>query len=84
MERTMMNECYSCQHMRKVPGNAHIACANPDPEMTGHRHGIKNGWFIYPMLFDPTWKTAKCNNFQSKESAKTVVSEPVSVAGESK
>jgi hypothetical protein len=36
---------------------------NPDKEMTGDPHGIKKGWFFYPLLFDPTWKTKKCSNF---------------------
>ena len=63
-ERTIMNECYLCAHMRSVPGNAHIQCVKPDPDMQGHRHGIKRGWFIYPSLFDPRWKTRMCNNYE--------------------
>ena len=66
-DRDMTKECYSCKHKRNVPGNAHILCANPDPEMTGDPHGIKNGWFIYPILFDPCWKTKMCSNFEEKE-----------------
>lgn len=65
-KRTMMNECYDCIHKRSVPGNAHIRCAKPDKQMTGDSHGIRNGWFIYPLLFDPTWKTKDCNNFEKK------------------
>ena len=45
-------ECYDCIYKQNVPGNAHIMCNNPDPDMTGNPHGIKNGWFIYPELFD--------------------------------
>jgi len=63
-ERTMSNECYSCKNRREVSGNAHIRCANPDPNMTGHQLGISKGWFIYPSLFDPTWKTKMCNNYE--------------------
>ena len=65
-EKQMMTECYTCQHKRSVPGNCHIKCAEPDPDMTGNDHGIANGWFIYPMLFDPTWKTKLCANFNAK------------------
>lgn len=65
-ELTMKNECYSCKHKRLVPGDAHIECAFPDPKMTGNEHGIKHGWFMYPILFDPVWKTKKCNNFEFK------------------
>jgi len=62
----MMDECYECVHRRSVPGNAHIECANRDPLMTGNKHGKKNGWFFYPLLFDPVWKTKLCSNFEEK------------------
>lgn len=65
-ERTMHNECWSCEHKMEVPGSAHIQCAKPDPEMTGDPHGIRNGWFFYPLLFDPVWKTRLCANFKEK------------------
>ncbi len=64
--RNVINECYDCAYKRTVPGNAHIECVKPDPEMTGNPRGIKNGWFIYPILFDPTWKTKMCTNFKKK------------------
>lgn len=69
MGLNVMNECYLCIHSRNVPGNTHIACAKPDPQMTGDPHGIRNGWFIYPLLFDPVWKTKMCSNFQAKAAA---------------
>ena len=64
----MYNECWTCKHKRTVPGNCHIACANPDPKMTGEAHAIRQGWFMYPVLFDPTWKTKWCDNREEKES----------------
>ncbi len=79
-ERTKMNECWDCVNKREVPGNYHIQCVKPDADMVGNKHGIKNGWFMYPWLFDPTWKENLCNNYESK----AVVSESISVAGESK
>lgn len=66
MSDYVKNECYKCIHKRDVPGDAHIACSNPDFEMTGNSHGIRNGWFFYPLLFDPVWMTKKCNNFKEK------------------
>ncbi len=60
--RNRMNECAGCKHRREVPGNCHIKCANPDPEMTGNAQAIRNGWFFYPELFDPVWKTKNCSN----------------------
>lgn len=60
-------KCYQCAHKRGIPGNAHIACANPDPSMTGTAHGIQNGWFLYPINFDPTWASSECRHFQAKK-----------------
>lgn len=65
--RNMRNECNRCIHKRNVPGECHIQCAKPDPDMQGNIHGIKNGWFIYPVLFDPTWKEKDCSNFKEKQ-----------------
>lgn len=62
---SVQNNCYECKHSRDVPGNCHIQCVKPDTNMTGHLHGIKRGWFMYPLLFDPVWMTAKCENFES-------------------
>ena len=70
-----MNACYNCINRMVVPGNAHIRCLKPDMEMTGDRHGIKKGWFYYPLLFDPVWATKECSNFES-----SAVSNPVSGA----
>ena len=66
--RNMRNECWLCQHRKEVPGNAHIACTKPDPSMTGDPHGIKHGWFFYPLLFDPVWKTSLCSNYEERVS----------------
>jgi len=56
--------------------------------MVGNLHGIKNGWFFYPLLFDPTWKEVMCKNYENNELVENVVSKSVSrsvsVAGESK
>jgi len=62
-----MSNCYDCKHKRAVMGDSHISCAKPDPEMTGHPQGIKRGWFIYPLLFDPCWMTKECINFEEKK-----------------
>lgn len=61
------NDCHNCKHKRAVPGNCHIQCVNPDPKMTGDRHGISSGWFFYPLLFDPIWMTKQCDNYERKE-----------------
>jgi len=73
IERDMLNECYHCQFKKEVPGNAHIRCTNPDPKMKGNPHGVKNGWFFYPILFDPVWKTKMCSNYQHHEAVSDAV-----------
>jgi hypothetical protein len=62
-------ECYSCKHMREMPGDAHIRCVNPDPGMTGSAHAVRMGWFCYPLVFDPVWKTKACVNFEEADDA---------------
>ena len=67
IKRNKMNECYSCIHKRNVPGDRHINCAKPDPVMKGNRHGILNGWFLYPLVFDPTWQEKDCANYKTNK-----------------
>ena len=38
-----MNDCHNCIFKKNVPGDEHIACAHPDPDMTGNKQAIKNG-----------------------------------------
>lgn len=59
----VVNDCYNCRFHFSIPGDCHIGCSNPDMSMTGHPHGIKSGWFLYPLCFDPVWMTKKCCNF---------------------
>lgn len=59
----MKPDCYKCEHKQIIPGNAHISCVNPDPAMKGNPHGIRKGWFLYPILFDPVWMEKECCNF---------------------
>lgn len=77
-ERNVMEECYSCEHRRTIPGDAHTLCSNPDPEMTGDEHGIKSGWFAYPYNFDPVWKTKLCSNYEPRKSVNHAVSDAAS------
>jgi hypothetical protein len=65
MSKNMMNECWTCKYKRTVPCNAHISCSNADPNMSGDPYGIQNGWFLYPILFDPIWKIKDCSNYET-------------------
>jgi hypothetical protein len=71
VERNIRNECHTCLYKENVPGDAHISCTNPDNSMTGKPHGIKMGWFIYPIVFDPVWKTKLCANYRSRNKGGT-------------
>lgn len=66
-----MLPCETCAYKTSVPGNAHIQCSyawDPDREQVprGHLHGIKMGWFYFPMLFDPTWGPDSCVAFTTE------------------
>jgi len=39
------------------------------PVVTGNHHGIKNGWFSWPMNFDPIWLQT-CSGFEAIETTK--------------
>lgn len=58
-------DCFKCNNKRNIPGNCHIACAKPDLEMTGDKYGRSQGWFSYPINFDPVWMTKACDNFEA-------------------
>ena len=74
MGKNRMTECWSCKFKEEVPGDAHIKCVNPDLDMTGDPHGIKHGWFLYPLIFDPVWKMKDCSNYQTSEAVSDAVS----------
>ena len=61
-----MSNCYECKHRRTLPGNCHSGCANTDAKVVGNLHGVRNGWFWWPINFDPVW-LEKCTGFEKKE-----------------
>ena len=62
----MKTNCYKCKYRGTIPGGCHTRCLNPDPEMTGDEHGIKNGWFNFPWNFDPIW-LENCDGYEEKK-----------------
>jgi len=40
--------------------------------ITGNPHGIAQGWFMWPINFDPVWLKS-CNGFEAKEKKTTSV-----------
>ena len=58
--------CYKCKYRGDIPGDAHSCCKNANAKVSGHKHGIKNGWFFWPFNFDPVWLVS-CTGFEEKE-----------------
>lgn len=48
-------QCYSCRYRRDIPGDQHSLCMNTSAMVEGNAHGIRMGWFIWPVNFDPVW-----------------------------
>ena len=55
-------DCYKCVHRRDVPGDCHSRCNKMRAQVKGNEHGIRNGWFIWPLNFDPVWLVS-CDGF---------------------
>lgn len=63
----MKPNCYGCKFRRNVPGDCHSTCVNTAPfdklNIQGATHGIVNGWFFWPINFDPVW-LQNCDGFE--------------------
>ena len=62
--------CYDCVHRCTIPGDEHSSCANLNAVVTGNAHGMKMGWFYWPVNFDPTWLKS-CDGFAPKATTAT-------------
>ena len=74
-------DCYKCKYRGNVPGSAHSCCKYPgnktgifDMFMNAEKlkikanpHGVRSGWFMWPVNFDPVW-LENCVGFKQKES----------------
>lgn len=56
--------CYECTHRRDLFHSCHSMCMKPSV-VTADPYGIAEGWFKYPMNFDPTWLET-CDGFEQK------------------
>ena len=61
--------CYDCSHRRDLVGDCHSRCNNLRANVEGNPHGIKSGWFYWPVNFDPVWLVA-CDGFSTSEEDK--------------
>lgn len=70
MEKNEEKTCFNCAYCREVPGSAHKACAfnwrknveTVSPPIP-RRHGVVNGWYFFPVNFDPSWQINPCEAF---------------------
>jgi len=67
MAEEKKNTCGSCAYKTNIPGDSHIGCSfawekvdvkppKADP------HGIKSGWYTFPLNFDPNWQQEECKS----------------------
>jgi hypothetical protein len=61
--------CYECVHRLSLIGDAHSKCNNRKAKVTGNIHGIRSGWFMWPMNFDPVWLES-CDGFSKNQKDK--------------
>jgi hypothetical protein len=62
-------DCYDCEYRRDLAGDAHSCCLNLTAHVLGSEHGTKNGWFYWPLNFDPIWLES-CDGFKKKMESK--------------
>jgi len=61
-------KCWSCAYKKSIPGDAHIRCrfdwvGQEFPMPRGDEHGIKNGWYWFPLNYDPVWMLFPCSQW---------------------
>lgn len=78
MEKNIKHNCYECKYRRDIGGDCHSTCVHPQikaSSMLGAAmslrisatvHGVDNGWFFWPINFDPVW-LLNCDGFEKKE-----------------
>lgn len=52
-KETAINKCYTCKYRGTIPGDCHSRCSNRKAKVKGNEHGIRSGWFMWPINFDP-------------------------------
>jgi len=84
MPENMMSACMKCRFREQLQHTHHSACSFPGSlkleaailfmsgniggAVVANQHGVDNGWFNWPMNFDPVW-LEKCSFYEEKENA---------------
>ena len=67
MKNEFTNKCYECKYRKELDWSAHSKCTKaPRPKVKGNKHGIRSGWFYFPVNFDPVW-LEECDSFESNQ-----------------
>lgn len=74
--------CRNCAYSGNVPGNTHISCSLNFPKAEvdyprGNPHGIANGWFLFPLCYDPIWMIGECQGFATERNPDHVNTNPL-------
>lgn len=82
----MKSNCHSCAYKRPIPGNTHIKCVfdfrkAETPLPKGNQHGIENGWYLFPLNYDPVWMDQECPHHAGEENPDFVVKPDDSLFG---
>ena len=76
-----MLPCYQCAYRDEVPGSAHSRCRfawTTEARPQGNPYGIRQGWFIFPWNYDPTWGPDDCpSKSETRDPGKVAVSSPL-------
>lgn len=64
--QSMSNKCYTCTHRNSIPGDCHSSCSCYSAIVFADEIGIKKGYFIWPLNFDPTWLDF-CDSYEEKK-----------------
>lgn len=56
------SNCYECIHRGALPGSCHSRCRNISAKVKMNPYGVKSGWGLWPIDFDPIW-VESCDGF---------------------
>jgi hypothetical protein len=58
-------DCHNCKNSELAPFSGHhLSCNKPVVTIAANAHGVKNGWCMYPVNFDPIWLVGECKNYE--------------------
>jgi len=70
--------CYNCTYRGEIPGDAHSRCKfnwslSEIKPPKADEQGIRKGWYLFPLNFDPVWQKEECKAFSDKADPKMII-----------